>query len=64
MTDELPFSFELLTSAGTTQHPLGVCEEGHLVVASRTHWQPHRLTPDRKSLICRHVDCPKEAPCP
>lgn len=61
MTHELPFSFELLTSAGTTQHPLGVCADGHLVVASRTHWQPHRLTLDRRALVCRQVECRKEA---
>lgn len=57
MPDELPFTFELLASAGTETRPLSVCTEGHLVVASRTHWQPARLSPDRSALVCRSVDC-------
>jgi hypothetical protein len=57
VTDELPFTFELLASAGDAKRPLTVCTEGHLVVASRTHWRPVRLSPDRRALICRNIGC-------
>lgn len=54
--ERLAFSLELLLNAGEASKPLAVCEEGHLVVASRTHYAPERLTTDLKSLLMRWVE--------
>lgn len=62
MTDDrLSFSLELLANADQAPKPLSVCDDGHLVVAGRTHWQPVALDGPLRSLICDWVEHPVTA---
>lgn len=54
--DRLAFDFELLLHAAEQTRPMTVCEQGHLVVAGRTHWAAERVSIDLKSLVMTLVD--------
>lgn len=62
MTDqEMPFSLEwLVGAAGRPAEVLSVCDDGHLVVHGRTHYQPTRLSADLHALWMRWVDHPDD----
>lgn len=56
MTERLAFSLDLLANAADAPKPLAGCDNGHLVVANNSHWQPETFSFDLKTLTCRLVE--------
>lgn len=54
--ERLAFALNLLVDAAHQSRSLRGCDNGHLVVAERNHFQPEKFSYDLKTVTCRRVD--------
>lgn len=56
--ERLAFALATLADTANAPRPIAGCDNGHLIVAGRTCWQPETFSADLKTITCRLVeDC-------